>query len=205
MEQRTEEWFDSRRGKFTASEIYKLCKPKGLGDGGMTYIRAKVAEHFGSFKKEAKSSSLQWGVDNEPIAKEYFQENYFESIEEVGFIELNDNCGASPDGILDSKEIGIEIKCPESPENHIKHCLFESQEDLKKQCEEYYWQIQMCMLVTGFKQWKFISFDPRCLGDEKMFVLDVYADEKDQQLLNDRIVEAVTIKKQMIDKIKKTK
>lgn len=205
MEQRTEEWFKVRRGKFTASEIYNLCKPKGLGEGGMTYIRSKVAEHFGSFKKEAKSSSLQWGIDNESIAKEFYEFNYYEKIIDVGFIELDDNCGASPDGIIDGKQIGVEFKCPEAPENHIKHCLFESQDDLKKQCEEYYWQIQKCMLVTGFKQWKFISFDPRCIGDEKMFVLDVFADEKDQQLLKDRIAEAVEIKKQMIEKIKKSK
>jgi len=202
MEQRSEEWFESRRGKFTASEIFKICKPKGFGDTGITYVKEKVGEHFGSFKPQASAKSLQWGIDNEPIAKEYFKFNYFEDIEEIGFLELDNNSGCSPDGFVIGEKAGIEIKCPENPANHVTHLLLKDQNDLKKECENYYWQIQMCLFVTQFDCWYFISFDPRCNGAEKMKVLKVFPEPKDQELLRNRIKEAVELKREMIKTIK---
>ena len=44
MEQRSDEWYEIRRGKFTASEIHKLMGVKGLGKTGLTYIDDVVAD-----------------------------------------------------------------------------------------------------------------------------------------------------------------
>ena len=44
MEQRSDEWYEIRRGKFTASNIHKLMGVKGFGKTGLTYIDEVVAD-----------------------------------------------------------------------------------------------------------------------------------------------------------------
>ena len=38
------EWFNHRLGMMTSSPISCICTPKGIGKGGLTYIRNKVYE-----------------------------------------------------------------------------------------------------------------------------------------------------------------
>mgnify|MGYP003473559635 FL=1 len=44
VEQRSQEWYDLRKGVFTSSEAHKLLGIKGLGQTGETYALEKAIE-----------------------------------------------------------------------------------------------------------------------------------------------------------------
>ena len=75
-EQRSKEWFDSRLGKFTASEIHKLLGVKGLGETGKTYAFEKACELvYGKDENDDFTSfDLKRGVELEPMAFRKFKE-----------------------------------------------------------------------------------------------------------------------------------
>jgi putative phage-type endonuclease len=204
FQQGSYEWDKIRCGTFTASEIHKLMGAKGLGETGITYIREKVAETLtGQSNDFFENAAMKHGKDLEPTAKEYYEIAFSEKINNVGFImpDNSEDYGVSPDGILEGKNKGIEIKCPYNPVNHVKHLLIRSSQGLKEACKEYYWQVMMCLLVTGFESWDFVSFDLRFDGNNRMFAIEIQRNESDIKLLNDRITQAISEKQRMIELI----
>jgi hypothetical protein len=164
--QRTKEWFEIRKGKFTNSELYKLMsdvsrpmtedelldRPKGsrkttivdkgiLCDGGKTYVKQKIAEEIG-FVPDFNNAAMEWGTEKEPSAKYWYTYKTGNKIEEVGFIQYSSCYGGSPDGWVRTSEGygAIEVKCPYSTVNHIDHCLLTSAEELKEEFPDKYWQ-----------------------------------------------------------------
>ena len=116
MLQRSDEWFDARKGRFTASEIYKLLGVKGLGETGKSYIFEKAVEEVFGLDEEDTfvSFDMQRGIDLEPLAFNKFQEIKaldFMEVEQCGFIEFHKSTGSSPDGLVDIEAV-LEIKCP---------------------------------------------------------------------------------------------
>jgi len=97
-DQKSEDWHNSRLGRFTSSEIYKLMSPamrdmteeelanrpkKGTGSrtttieepsllsaGAITYVRVQVAETLTGIHEEIYSAALDWGKTYEPEARE---------------------------------------------------------------------------------------------------------------------------------------
>jgi hypothetical protein len=203
MEQRSEEWYNQKLGKFSASDIVRLCGAKGLGQTGLSYIYEKGSEILTGINKDIGDfKSLEWGRMHEPIASEYYEAIHGfecgELLKEVGFIEYSKYSGCSPDRIYIGNSKGIEIKCPITTEAHYKHLLIKNQKELKllksgSQTGKYYWQIQKCMLVLDFEVWDFVSFHPHFTGKNRMKILEVERDEKDIQLLKNRISEAESI------------
>ena len=65
MEQRSEEWYEIRRGKFTASNIHKLMGVKGLGKTGLTYIDEVVADMLSDESEDERfeNKAMRWGAD----------------------------------------------------------------------------------------------------------------------------------------------
>lgn len=54
MLQRSEDWFEARKGRFTASDIHKLLGVRGLGQTGESYIFEKAVEEvFGLDEEDA--------------------------------------------------------------------------------------------------------------------------------------------------------
>jgi hypothetical protein len=71
VEQRSQEWFDMRKGKITSSEIHKIMGGKtifDLTDTAKTYLLEKVSESLGGFAQSAMGAALDWGTDLEPLA-----------------------------------------------------------------------------------------------------------------------------------------
>jgi len=203
MHQRSNEWYAARRAKFTASENHKLCNPKGLGETGMTYIRSKIAEHFGAYEEESFAKSMQWGIDYEQEAADCFTSYSFLDICEVGFLEDKDfpEVGCSPDRIVKNQNKGVEIKCPYVPANHIENLMLKTADDLKKVHKEYYWQIMTCLLVTGCESWYFVSYHPKFSDDHRIKVLEIFRNESDISFLKVRLNEAIALKQEIINSI----
>lgn len=212
MQQRSNDWHTIRRGKFTGSEIWKLMveprsKSEIFSDTTKTYILEKIAEENSLDEEpltEFLPASLQWGIDNEPKAKEWYEKITGNKILEVGFIQLENfehYCGGSPDGLINYERI-IEIKCPYSQANHIWHIML-SPEEFKKELREYYWQMQFYMACyEEVKSCDFISFDPRITRDWRMHIKPIQRNDEDIQLMINKIKMAIEYRQEVIDKLK---
>ncbi|MBU3681615.1 MAG: hypothetical protein FGM16_06725 [Flavobacterium sp.] len=168
IQQKSPEWFAIRRGLFTGSEIENLCKPKGLGDSGETYIMQKIAEILtpAEFDNNYENDAMRWGNEHEETAVYVHEKRSDSMTEEVGFLihPIAHFLGASPDRKVFRKgsEGVLEIKCPYEGKNHIKHMMINSVEYFKKEFPKYYWQTVTEFLCSpGSKFVDFVSFDPR--------------------------------------------
>ncbi len=112
MKQRTEEWFEARKTRLTASDLCDAIK------GGNVAIRLakKKANILVDNINYNAIPALKWGTMFEPMATRcYSQKMRNITIHDFGLIcdANNSHFGASPDGINDLG-IMLEIKCPYS-------------------------------------------------------------------------------------------
>jgi putative phage-type endonuclease len=155
--QRTEKWFEQRRGRFTASEIHKLLGVKGLGETGLSLCRKKAQEIvFGRDEEwDVLTYDMQRGVSQEPIAFELFKsekELDFIEVKKCGFYKVGENSGASPDGLVGTDGV-LEIKCPK-PEKFF--LLVEK--EIEAIDQEYIDQMQLQMYGTRRKKCYFVNY-----------------------------------------------
>lgn len=202
IEQRTDLWDKERLGKFTASEIYKLMgTPKSKGDiftaTAYTYILDKVAEKLTGHAPIKNGEALVWGIEQEAQAKKWFTIITGKVIEGKGFISYNECSGGSPDGVVEDGV--IEIKCPYNTVNHLKHIL--DSNNFRSNFPDYYWQMQMNMLVTETHKCYFISYDPRIDAEAGMYIKEIQRDENDIQLMIGKISEATQAKQSILNKL----
>lgn len=172
MKQRTDDWYQARIGKVTASRISKLnakpTKGKSLNALELELLTERIT---GQAVDNFTSHAMQWGIDTEPLARQAYELQYFCTVIETGFINHPTiaMCGASPDGLVGDDGL-IEIKCPNTV-THISTILSDA-----VPCE-YIPQMQWQMACTGRKWCDFVSFDPR-LTDKPLFIKRVYRDDK---------------------------
>lgn len=187
-EQRTDEWFAKRCGKFTGSTFNDLIAVKK--DGKPTQKREDLiwsvtAERVQGYQPKGPSSfALSWGVDVEPLARQAYEFRTGEFVDEVDFIEHPDHpyVGISPDGLV-GEDGGIEIKSPKNPQIHLQRWLYGVP-------EEYMAQIQGAMWVTGRKWWDFVSYDPDTAPEYQLLIIRVERDEKFIENLKNAAVSA---------------
>lgn len=152
----TEQWEKARKGKFTASEIYKLFteplrkvdKEAGeLSETAKSWIKQKVAESLTGYNYSFTNKYVEWGNEYEPVAAFEVKQRHpdFKYVSEQ-FFEYSETSGGSPDGWIESKNMVVEMKCPENPENHIEYCMMRN---LKETRKDYYYQIQFNMLILS--------------------------------------------------------
>jgi putative phage-type endonuclease len=112
MKQRTEEWFEARKTRLTASDLYDAIKG---GNVSIKLAKKKANIVVDNINYNA-IPALKWGTMFEPMAMRcYSQKMNNINIHDFGLICDVDNkhFGASPDGINDLG-IMLEIKCPYS-------------------------------------------------------------------------------------------
>tara|TARA_R110000822_G_scaffold228884_1_gene361208 strand:+ start:951 stop:1550 length:600 start_codon:yes stop_codon:yes gene_type:complete len=176
FKQGTDEWHQSRLGKLTGSEFHVFFGKSKTRD---TLLYKKASERITSQKSDQDSFSnihTARGSENEVFA---MQSYYFETgreVNEVGFVELNNWIGSSPDGLVGDDGI-IEIK---SPDNHT--FLYNCNKAYIK--PEYKTQIQFNLFTTGRKWCDFILYNPKF--DKPLKIIRINRDDE------------------FIDKIKKT-
>ncbi len=201
IEQRSEEWFEARRGRFTASNISQiLTKGKSKDSVGVSLhslaLDKAIEQLYGVDKEGFTSFDMQRGIDLEPKAfsrlADILAEDFIE-ISEAPFVEYGHNAGASPDG-LTSNNWNIEIKCP----NRLNFFKFVASEDIKK---EYYDQMQMQMLVTDTDGTYFFNYYEDSNGNHFHHLIKVDRDEERIQLIKERLDIAIESKNAAIEEI----
>jgi putative phage-type endonuclease len=190
IEQRSEEWFELRKGKITSSEIHKIMGKGDLSETAKTYLLEKVCEYYGGFTEPAIGAALSWGMDLEPIAIAFYEQRTKTTVEKASFIPAGVHYGGSPDGIVPPGGI-IEVKCPYKSANHFKHGLIDSAEKFKKVAPNYYYQC-ISNMVCAEAQWcDFISYDPRVQEDFKMFIFRLELNEEEAEIMLNRVKVAI--------------
>ena len=201
------------RGKFTASEVFNLMGEKsGINtEGAKTYILEKVAEELYDSEwvdDSYKGKEVEWGNLMEVDALEYYSLAFNVDVEkpQPQTPEWCSEVGCSPDGLVypkDGKVYGLEIKSPYNPTNHVKHMMLKQESDLKKLTKKYYWQVVMCILIFGLDYYEFLSYDPRFVGANRMYVLPFHKVniEQDMILLKQSLLDAVKEKHRILNLI----
>ena len=200
MEQRSEEWFQARLGKVTASRVADVLAKIKSGESASrrNYKIQLVSERLTGEKQETYvNQAMQDGIDREFYARERYVQQFGE-VEEVGFVKHPTlEAGASPDGMVGDDGI-IEIKCPMGS-THTETLMTQ---DVPSR---YVPQIQFQLLVTGRKWCDFVSYNPMFPEHLQVFVKRVEADEVYQMEL-DKEIEAFLLEVQtIIDRLKEIK
>lgn len=196
MEQGTKEWFDIRKLHFTASNANTIL---ACGKGLETLIETLLIEHYSSNNYEEFSSRYQnkqmvRGKEFEDKARTIYELETGYKIEQVGFIELDENIGCSPDGLIGDDGL-IEIK------NHNDKKFFELITTGKIE-KKYLDQMQMQMFVTGRKWCDYFGFNPN--WEKPFFIKRIYRDESVMTNLSRCLVSAkrkLHIEKDKVDKL----
>ena len=157
-DQRTDEWYLNRLGKVTASRIADATAKTKTGEAATraNYRLELVTERLTGQKTDSYSNSyMQWGIEQEPNARQAYEAKFSEFVIETGFhdhlsIKMS---GASPDGLVAEDGL-IEIKCPASN----THVSYISSGNIP---EKYRKQMAWQLACTGRKWCDFVSYDPR--------------------------------------------
>lgn len=164
FEQGSDEWFNFRIGKLTASHATEIG---ANGAGLKTYCRGIVSEINGIERKIISSEDIARGNELEPLARQMYEMTFNEEIKEIGAI-TNDkyvNVSISPDGLIGDFG-GCEIKA-RNDDKHMSLILGETKEIPIN-------QIQMSLLVSERRWWDFISVNLNYA--KPLFVLRIYPD-----------------------------
>ena len=197
--QRTEEWFEMRLGRLTASTISKLTGIKGLGLTGESLAFEKAVEIV--FGRDPEWNVETWdmrrGTEQEEKAFDLFQRLNairFE-VQKAEFFPLGENSGASPDGLA-GKDAVLEIKCPR-PEKFFK-IVKDGIEAIDK---EWLDQMQHEMRCTNsvkcyffiYIQWK---------GKELHHTIEIPFDKERSDFILERIEKAVVIRDNFVQELR---
>lgn len=171
------DWLSLRAGKFTGSDFHQymgLAKKDELSDTAESNLYKKVLESLGYSFESYRSSAMEDGNENEPLARADYIAETFNDVHEVGFVDWEQmRAGCSPDGVMydadGQVEKIIEIKCPEI-KNYLKMAK-------GKIPPVYMTQMQYNMLITGAKSCDFVVWHP----DMRLSVQEIKADANYQK------------------------
>jgi len=171
--QGSDEWFNVRLGKVTASRVADVMATVKTGEATSrrNYRIQLVCERLTGLKEETYTNHhMERGVRLEPIARALYEAQNDVFVTEIGFIHhpTIEMAGASPDGMLPDGQ--IEIKCPTAA-NHIETILGGGSPS------KYYPQMQFQMSCTGHQWCDFISYCPDVGDDLALYVCRVPRDD----------------------------
>ena len=173
VEQNTPEWLQMRAGRITGSAISKIMANDGKAFGDPA---KKLAVDLAVERLTGKHVSsgfqnihMQRGHEQEPIARELYQDAFFVNVENGGFFD-NEKTGCSPDGIIyDGDKLGlIEIKSviPSQQYKRIKAGVHDP---------AYTWQIMHNLRESKAEYCDYISFCNDFPAGKKLFVERIFA------------------------------
>jgi len=147
--QGSEEWFKIRLGRFGSTDAQAVASN---GRGLDTLCYQKVAEIIiGQPQESYTNENIERGIKLESMARSVYEIETGNLVKQVGYLEVNERIGCSPDGLV-GKKGGVEIKCPNDT-NYIRY-LCEGKVDSK-----YMWQVQFFLYITKRSWWDFVVFN----------------------------------------------
>jgi len=173
--QRDDEWFAMRAGKFTGSRFAELMAKTKTGPSASRknlITRLAIERLIGNCVETYSNFAMNRGTELEPQAIKAYEDETLAAVEHVDFIQHPklEFVGISPDGLIG--EFGlVEIKCPAAEAKHYEALRYGAHVD------EYKWQLQGQLWVSGRLWVDAVSYDPRFVGHE-LAIVKVERDEK---------------------------
>lgn len=188
IEQRSPEWFAARAGVITASRVADLMARTKTGPSASrkNMITLLAVERLtGQCVETYTNAAMQRGVDMEAEALDAYAFEMGVSVDAVDFVKSAQfaNVGCSPDGIVGDVGL-VEVKCPAAMAKHVEALQSSAH------AEEYRWQLQMQLLVTGREWVDAVSYDPRFPAGLQLAIRRVFVDAEDHEALKAEIVKA---------------
>jgi predicted phage-related endonuclease len=174
IDQRSEAWFDQRRGLVTASAVGKLVTPRTIkpasNDESRGLATQLAAERITGWTDPTYlSGDMIRGIEHEPFARDAYVALTGNEVTEVGFMVKEFDgfkLGFSPDGLVGDDGL-LEIKCPRA-KTHLSTVV-------SGEVPGYYMgQLQTGLLVSGREWIDFVSF----VGGLPLFVKRVHPDPR---------------------------
>ena len=186
IEQNTEEWFELRRGKITASNfgIVMANYEKAFGNPAIQYaqriaIEGKTNVNIETFKNEY----MEKGIELEQDAREAYQDLTFTDVLPGGFAEKG-RFGASADGLAGDGL--IEIKSPKYS-THFNTLIKGGYDSV------YQWQIRGQMWLYNRDWCDFVSYCPDFPQNKQLYIFRVDRDEELEKRLIVRLNELADV------------
>jgi exodeoxyribonuclease (lambda-induced) len=180
IEQGTDEWNLLRCSRITASVVpcfFAAEKTKTYQEAILKISRGRVT---GKPVETFKSDWMQRGNDMEAqaIAQYEIDKEVYAGVERVGFIEVDEWTGCSPDGLVGDEGM-VQIKC-------VKWNTFDAIKTEADIDKDYFIQCQAELFFSGRKWNDIYYYDP----DLKAKCFRIEADEKWFNLINEAIEKA---------------
>jgi hypothetical protein len=169
VQQHSPEWMQARVGHVTASrvgDVVKRLKSGKYSKERENYKFEKLEELLtGLTSEHYVSVPMQFGIDNEPLARTCYELKREVEVQTVGYFlhPTIKRSGASPDGLVGDDGL-IEIKVPNTA-THLEYLL------AGVIPEEYAPQMMWQMACTGREWCDFVSYDPRLPEDFGLFII----------------------------------
>lgn len=172
IEQGTNEWLSLRLGVATASNFNKIITSKGEESDQLKGYALSLATDIFLINPEEgyKSESMIKGNILEPLARQAYQEETLEFVEQITMFKSDcGNFGYSPDGLVGNNGL-LETKNPDS-KTHFKYIIENKVPSI------YIPQLQGGLWVSEREWIDFVSYG--CNFKEKqLLIIRVYRDEK---------------------------
>jgi len=187
IEQGSEAWFELRAGRITGSRYGKMMS--GINTSGyQTLVSDLASEIFsGEIEETYVSPAMLRGSELEPEARAVYEFKTGLDVSQVGMClpdednDFHNWIGYSPDGLADNDKILQEFKCPMA-KTHRKYLKAD------KLPNEYKWQVQGGLWLTGADYCDFMSYHPLM----EPFLIKVLPDAEMHREFEDRLI--LTIK-----------
>jgi hypothetical protein len=171
--QNEEEWMRLRIGRVGGSELHTLMANygKAFGDPAHRLAQRVALEQISGEKVESgyTNEHMERGHEQEPIAKQKYEEERFCSVANGGYYILGDDIGVSPDGIVYDDGL-VEIKSVAYPGQ------FDTI-DRGKYDPKYKWQLVQELKVSGREWVDYISFCADFPPGKQLFIQRIYKKE----------------------------
>lgn len=199
IEQGTQEWHQLRLGKVTASRISDVLAKVKSGESASrrNYKMELVVERLTGLKTESYTSpAMQWGIDNEGLARSEYEVRNNVFVDQVAFINHYNikNAGCSPDGLVGDLGM-VEIKCMTTA-NHVETILTNTPPS------QYIAQCQFQMACAG-KMWNDLTlFDPRLPDILQLKVFRIERDDTFIKIMEDEVIKFLDEVEEITNKLK---
>lgn len=187
--QGTFEWHELRLGRFTATDADTI-KTAGKGLSTLAYEIAafKITKTLPDI---LITPAMERGKMLEPQARQAYAEATGQEVKEVGFCELDEFVGCSPDGLVGDKGL-LEIKCKTD-----SHHLFAVANDWID--PKHMWQMQYQMLVTDREWCDYVLYNPN-FKPNSLYIKTVKRDEDKIAQLNEGLEIGCKLVQEALDK-----
>lgn len=174
-DQESQDWMLARAGMFTASRAKDLMARTKTGPSASrnALLALLAIERLtGQPVETYQNDAMRRGTELEAEARDAYSFSTGNVVDEVGFMACDElpNTGCSPDGLVGDDGL-LEIKCPANMAKHLDALRSGAHAD------EYRWQLQHQLMVTGRAWVDAVSFDPRYPEHLQLAITRVTRDE----------------------------